>query len=122
MKQQPSSFRRAKNDESRHVHFGLAHVRWGLASEKGLYGRLEAAVRTRAASLHGVGGVPAPLQDALTILAAGRSEPGRVMSGHEAFQELLQTMHESRVRRLGHAGFTPEQAQIISELHSPNFM
>ena len=23
--------RRAKNDESRHVHFGLAHVRWGLA-------------------------------------------------------------------------------------------
>lgn len=63
--------RRAKNDESRHVHFGLAHVRYGLSNEPGLYGRLEAAVRRRAAALHGIAGVPAPLQDALTLLAAG---------------------------------------------------
>src|SRR5213078_1722737 len=92
--------RRAKNDESRHVHFGLAHVRYGLANDPNLYGRLEAAVRRRAAALQGVNGVPAPVQDALTILAAGGTEPGAVARGHEAFRELLETMHLSRMRRL----------------------
>jgi hypothetical protein len=113
---------RAKNDESRHVHFGLAHVRCGLANDPGLYRRLEAAVRSRAAGLHGVGGVPAPLQDALTILAAGSAEPRAVARGHESFRELLVTMHESRVRRLEHAGFNSQQAEMISQLHTPNFM
>ena len=114
--------RRAKTDESRHVHFGLAHVRYGLANDPNLYGRLEEAVRRRAAALHGVAGVPAPVQDALTILAAGSAEPEAVARGHEAFRELLDTMHASRMRRLQNAGFTPQQAESISELHTPNFM
>jgi TusA-related sulfurtransferase len=113
---------RAKSDESRHVHFGLAHVRYGLTNDPSLYARLEGAVRRRAAALHGMGGVPAPIQDALTILAAGSSEPQAVARGHEAFRELLETMHLSRIRRLEHAGFTLEQAETISELHTPNFM
>ena len=114
--------RRAKADESRHVHFGLAHVRHGLAHDPKLYDRLESAVRRRAAVLHGVDGVPAPLQDALTILAAGGAEPRQVARGHERFRELLETMHSSRIKRLQHAGFTPEQAETISRLHTPNFM
>ena len=32
------------------------------------------------------------------------------------------TMHEGRMKRLAHAGFTPEQAQTLSDLHTPNFM
>lgn len=84
--------------------------------------RLEAAVRRRAATLAGIGGVPAPVQDALTIYAAGASEPRRVARGHEAFRELLAAMHEGRTRRLRSAGFTAEQASTISELHTPNFM
>lgn len=114
--------RRARNDESRHVHFGLAHVRHALAHDASLYGRLEHAVRTRAATLAGIGGVPAPVQDALTLLAAGGTEPGQVARGHEAFRELLETMHESRMKRLLHAGFTAEQAEAISTLHTSNFM
>ncbi|MGI9168436.1 MAG: ferritin-like domain-containing protein [Pyrinomonadaceae bacterium] len=114
--------RRARSDESRHVHFGMAHVRFGLTTDPTLYGRLEAAVRRRAAGLHGIGGVPAPLQDALTILAAGSAEPGAIARGHESFRQLLETMHLSRIRRLGHAGFTHQQAELISELHTPNFM
>jgi hypothetical protein len=113
---------RARNDESRHVHFGLAHVRHGLINDPILYARLEAAVRKRAAALHGIGGVPAPVQDALTILAAGGTEPLAVARGHEAFRDLLETMHSSRIRRLQYAGFTAEQAELISELHTPNFM
>ena len=114
--------RRARNDESRHVHFGLAHVRHALAHDASLYRRLEEAVRARAATLAGTGSVPAPVQDALTMLAAGGPEPERVARGHEAFRELLETMHQSRIKRLLHAGFTPEQAETISALHTPNFM
>jgi TusA-related sulfurtransferase len=113
---------RARADESRHVHFGLSHVRAALAADPSLYGRLQGAVRRRAATLHGVGGVPGPLQDALTVLAAGGTEPAAVARGHEAFRALLDEMHEGRLRRLRHAGFDAEQAQAISDLHTPNFM
>jgi len=114
--------RRARNDESRHVHFGLTHVRAGLAADPTLYGRLEAVVRRRAGALRGIDGVPAPLQDALTVLAGRSTEDRALARGHEAFRELLETMHLNRIRRLGYAGFTPEQAELISELHTPNFM
>jgi TusA-related sulfurtransferase len=114
--------RRARNDESRHVHFGLAHIRHGLSHDETLYRRLETAVRRRATSLAGAGSVPSPVQDALTILAAGGTEPRRVAQGHEAFRDLLDAMHQSRIKRLMHAGFDAEQAETISKLHTPNFM
>jgi TusA-related sulfurtransferase len=114
--------RRTRADEARHVHFGIAHVRHALSVDPAAGGRLESAVRRRAAALHGIDGVPAPIQDALTILAAGGDEPARVARGHEAFQQLLVDMHEGRLKRLEHAGFTPAQAHVLSELHTPNFM
>ncbi|MDA1050391.1 MAG: ferritin-like domain-containing protein [Planctomycetota bacterium] len=114
--------RRARNDEARHVRFGLVHVRHALAHDASLYGRLEAAVRKRAVSLSNVGGAPEPLQDGLTVLAAGSTDSKSIARGHDAFRELLHTMHASRVKRLEHAGFTTEQAQNLSDLHTPNFM
>jgi TusA-related sulfurtransferase len=113
---------RARNDEARHVHFGLVHVRHALVHDATLYSRLEAAVRRRAATLSNVGGAPEPLQDGLTILAAGSTDSKAIARGHDAFRELLHTMHASRVKRLEHAGFTAEQAQTLSDLHTPNFM
>jgi TusA-related sulfurtransferase len=114
--------KRARNDEARHVHFGLAHVRHALAHDDTLYARLEEAVRRRAAALAGISNVPAPVQDALAIYAAGGSDPRRVARGHDAYRELLAVMHEGRIRRLCSAGFTAEQANTISDLHTPNFM
>ena len=114
--------RRTRADESRHVHFGMLHVRHALSVDAGLYGRLEAAVRRRAATLSGVGGMPAPLADALTILAARGTDPSSVARGHEALRGLLDTMHEARQKRLLHAGFSPAQAETLSSLHTPNFM
>jgi hypothetical protein len=113
---------KARVDETRHVHFGLAHVRHALGCDPSLYGRLEAAVRKRAATMASAGGVPAPLADALTILAAGGADPRGVRKGHDAFRELLETMHANRTKRLEHAGFSPEQAKTLSDLHTPNFM
>jgi TusA-related sulfurtransferase len=114
--------RRARADETRHVHFGMAHVRHALAHDPTLFPRLEAAVRKRAATLSGVGGVPAPVADSLVILAARGNDAANVHKGYEAYQELLHVMHENRVKRLLTAGFTPEQAQTLSDLHTPNFM
>jgi hypothetical protein len=113
---------RARADETRHVHFGLAHVRHALKHDVSLYGRLEAAVRKRAATMASAGGIPAPLADALTVYAAGGDDPRGVRKGHDAFRELLEIMHDNRVKRLEHAGFSPEQAKTLSDLHTPNFM
>ena len=114
--------KRARLDEARHVHFGLAHVKHALQYDSTLYGRLESAVRRRAATLHGAGGTPAAVQDALTILAARGTDPQAVARGHDAYRELLRSMGENRIRRLENAGFTPEQAKTLSDLHTANFM
>jgi hypothetical protein len=114
--------RRARTDEARHVHFGLAHVRHALAHDPSLAGRLESAVRRRSAQLQGLTGVPAPVQDGLTILAAGSTDPSAVARGHDQFRELLSVMHGARIKRLVHAGFTAEHAEVLSGLHTPNFM
>ena len=113
---------RAGNDETRHVHFGLVHVRHALAHDAGLYQRLENAVRQRAAKMANTGGVPEPLQDGLTILAAGNTTTRDIARGHDSFRQLLDTMHTNRIKRLEHAGFTTAQANRLSELHTPNFM
>lgn len=113
---------KARADEARHVHFGLAHVRHALATDPTTADRLEAAVRRRSARMGDVAGVPAPLQDALTILAARGTEPRSVARGHEAYRGLLHEMAENREKRLVHAGFSPGRAQALSDLHTPNFM
>jgi TusA-related sulfurtransferase len=114
--------RRARADETRHVRFGLVQVKHAMAADATVYARLEAAVRRRAAAMHDAGGVPAPLQDALTVLAARGTEPAAVRRGHDAYRALLDEMHENRVRRLVQAGMTSEQAATLSGLHTPNFM
>ena len=114
--------RRARADETRHVHFGQAHVRHAMGRDPTLAGRLEAAVRRRAATMAEAGGVPAPLADALVVLAAGGDDPAAIARGHEAFRELLHDMHEARIKRLAAAGFDAAGAQLLSDLHTPNFM
>ena len=115
--------RKARLDEARHVRFGIAHVRHALACDPVLFKRLEHAVRQRSARLtDSGGGVPAPIQDALTILAARGTDPQSVRRGHEAYQALLDEMHGDRVKRLLSAGFTTEQSESLSGLHTPNFM
>jgi hypothetical protein len=114
--------RRARIDEARHVHFGIAHVRHALAADASLFARLEAAVRRRAATLPASGAVPGAIQDALTIYAARGDDAPSVARGHEAFRELMSEMFAARVTRIETAGFTRGQAEVLSGLHTPNFM
>jgi TusA-related sulfurtransferase len=113
--------RRARADEARHVHFGLGHVRHALAHDPALAGRLEQAVRRRAAVMRGET-IPAAVQDALTMLAARDTDPASVARGHEAYRALLETMHGNRLRRLLSLGFAEPTAAAMSALHTPNFM
>jgi hypothetical protein len=113
--------RRARVDEARHVHFGLVHVRHALVHDPDLYPRLERLVRARSAKLPQQA-VPAPLQDALTILAGRGTDFRSIRRGHEQFRALLDDMHQARKKRLLSAGLSADQAETISTLHTPNFM
>src|SRR5262245_12830622 len=114
--------RRARADETRHVRFGMAHVRYYLGQDPTHYEELRAAVHQRAAVMSSVTEVSPRIQEALAILAAGGLDPARLGEGMRKVRELIAEMHEHRLHRLGVAGFTPEQAEEISRLHTPNFM
>jgi TusA-related sulfurtransferase len=114
--------RRARADETRHVRFGMAHVRYYLGQDPTHYDELHAAVRQRAAVMASVTEVSPRIQEALAILAAGGLDPARLGEGTRAVRELIAEMHEHRLRRLEVSGFTAEQAEEISRLHTANFM
>lgn len=114
--------RRTRVDEARHVHFGMAHVRYYLEHEPGGVDALTAAVRERAAYMTSVTAVSPMLQQALAILAAGSLAPEALAMGVERMRRLMETMHENRVKRLAGTGFTAAQAEALSRLHTPNFM
>jgi TusA-related sulfurtransferase len=114
--------RRARADETRHVRFGIAHVRYYLGQSPEHFQELLAAVRQRAAVMSSVTEVSPRIQEALAILAAGGLDPVRLGEGTRKVRELIAEMHEHRMKRLEVSGFTPEQAGEMSRLHTPNFM
>jgi hypothetical protein len=113
--------RRARVDEARHVHFGLEHVRTAIEADPSVMRRLKSLIARRAATI-GEAGMPAPLLDALVVLAGGGDAPTELRRGHAALRELLDTMHVQRQKRLARAGFDEEAAERLSALHTPNFM
>jgi TusA-related sulfurtransferase len=114
--------RRTCADAERHVQFGVAHVALVVSRDASVVKHLEAAVRRRADGLEGVSGLPAPVEDALTILAARGTEPRAVAQGHAAFRGLLQAMHRRRVALLQQIGLAPALAEALSRLHSRSLM
>jgi TusA-related sulfurtransferase len=114
--------RRARADETRHVHFGMAHIRHYLAHASSHYDKLLAATRQRAEFMQSVTEVSPRIQDALAVLAAGGIAPEKVRAGIAQVRGLIAEMHSHRLQRLRAAGFTDAQAEEISNLHTPNFM
>ena len=114
--------KRARADETRHVKFGMAHVRYYLGEDPVHYEELRLAVKKRAAVMASVTEVSPRVQDALAVLAAGGLDPARLGGGMQKVRGLIAEMHDHRLKRLVQAGFTPEQADEMSRLHTPNFM
>jgi hypothetical protein len=112
----------ARQDESRHVAFGMAHLEHQLAIEPALRDRLRAAVERRHDVLLETVGLNQQVFDAMAVLAAGAWTPSAIARGYAAVARLQADMDEGRQRRLVHLGFPPDEAAALSALHTRNFM
>lgn len=114
--------RRARQDETRHVRFGIAHAKYALEADANAARRFGSAVEARAEFLKSVSGVGALIEESLIIYAGGGMNPSSLRAGTLRVAELYETMHTNRVKRLAAAGFGIDQADHMSRLHTPNFM
>ena len=114
--------RRARNDEGRHVAYGVAHVRHHLQEHPAKVDDLIAAAEERSAALQATTGANPMLMEALAVLAGGGDTPDQLATGVESVRALYRTMDEQRVQRMSQIGLDLETAKRISEVHTPNFM
>jgi hypothetical protein len=112
----------ARQDEGRHVAFGMAHLEHQAALDTSLQHRLRAAVERRHDVLLETVGLNQEVFDAMLLLAAGSWEPSAIASAYAAVEELQRGMDEGRQRRLVRLGFPPGDAATLSALHTRNFM
>tara|TARA_R110002073_G_scaffold47541_3_gene128758 strand:- start:359 stop:1558 length:1200 start_codon:yes stop_codon:yes gene_type:complete len=109
-------------DEARHVAFGVAHLKHHVSEDPTLLGRLADAIERRHNDLVNTAGLNEEVFDALVLLAAGSWQPATLRSGWEKVQVLIEDMGQGRIHRLCKIGFDKRTAQILSALHTRNFM
>lgn len=114
--------KRARQDESRHVRFGITHLGFYLQRDAAHSQKLLRAVQDRADYMKSVSGVNPLVQDALVFLAGGGDSPEQIRRGMQRVYQLYKRMHKNRVQRLQAIGLSFDQAEEISVLHTPNFM
>ena len=112
----------ARQDESRHVAFGMAHLEHQAALDGTLRPRLRSAIERRHDVLMETVGLNQEVFDSLVLLAAGSWQPEAIARGYAAVEELQHAMDEGRQRRLTRLGFPPAEAAALSALHTRNFM
>jgi hypothetical protein len=114
--------RLARQDEARHVAFGVAHLQHQSKVDPTLRGRLRAAVERRHDALVDTAGLNQDVFDALVVLAAGEWTPAAIRRGYQQVRALQQDMDEGRQHRLLRLGFPADEAAELSSLHTRNFM
>ena len=112
----------AAQDEARHVAFGLAHLKRHASRDRELHGRLSAAIEHRHDQLEHTAGLNEEVFDALVVLAAGRWEHEAIGRGFDKVLKLKQDMDRGRRQRLRKLGFSDEESERLSSLHTRNFM
>src|SRR5262249_30401564 len=112
----------ARQDESRHVAFGMAHLEHQVALDPMLLARLRGAIERRHDVLMETVGLNQEVFDALVILAAGAWTPEAIGRGYRAIEGLQVEMDQGRQRRLARLGFPIDEAAALSALHTRNFM
>jgi hypothetical protein len=112
----------AAQDEARHVAFGMGHLQYLIALDPNTRGRLSAAINRRHDALSQTAGLNEEVFDALAILAAGAWTTQAIAQGFEKLQLLKREMEIDRTGRLEKLGFNPEEASVLSALHTRNFM
>ena len=112
----------AARDESRHVAFGMVHLRERLKKEPGFKSTLANAIEQRNESLKNSGGINEDVFDSLIIIGAGGISPELLPKGFQRVQDLIQKMQDGRTLRLENLGFDRKKAEYLSSLHTKNFM
>ena len=118
-------FKMARQDEGRHVGYGVSHIAYHLKHDPALVVKLYQAAESRAAFLRQAAGASPFVQHALAVLAGGGSSPEQIAQGRQRVKMLYKEMHETRIKRLLQVGFDRAMAERISDLHGgavPNFM
>ncbi|MFF4895208.1 ferritin-like domain-containing protein [Streptomyces sp. NPDC001068] len=114
--------RLVRQDEARHVAFGVGHLEHRAAVDPPLRGRLRAAVERRHDALRDTAGLNQDVFDSLVLLAAGSWAPRDIAHGWRAVRRLQTEMDEGRRHRLARLGFPDDEAAALSALHTRNFM
>ena len=114
--------RLAARDEARHVAFGMAHLMQRLEQQPQLRATLGHAVQSRNDALSATSGLNEEVFDALILLAAGELTPAAIAAGYLRVQQLMLDMATGRQARLEKLGFDKADAQLMSSLHTRNFM
>jgi hypothetical protein len=108
---------RTRQDEARHVGYGVSHVRYLLREAPGLAEELLEAAEERASFLRATSGANPFLQRSLATLAGGGGQDEQLERGAERVREFYKKMHETRIHRLTLAGLDERTARKIAELH-----
>ncbi|MBV2355694.1 ferritin-like domain-containing protein [Streptomyces sp. J2-1] len=111
-----------RQDEARHVAFGVGHLEHRAGVDPRLHGRLRAAVERRHDALIGTAGLNRDVFDSLVLLAAGSWAPEDIRRGWQAVARLQTDMDDGRRHRLSRLGFPDDEAAELSALHTRNFM
>ncbi|MCZ6633326.1 MAG: DUF455 domain-containing protein [bacterium] len=118
-------FKLVRQDEGRHVGYGVSHFRYHIERDPSVRERLAEAAERRTAFLQQASGSSPFVLQAMMILAGGGASPEQMEKGRALVRDLYATMHKTRVRELVRVGFEKEMAEQISDLHGSgvrNFM
>jgi hypothetical protein len=119
------TFKLARQDEGRHVGYGISHFSYHIEQDPTIMDQLLAAAEERTMFLQQASGSSPFVLKAMMTLAGGGTHPEQLAKGRDRVRELYAEMHNKRVRELVAIGFERSAAERISELHGSgvqNFM
>ena len=108
---------RTRQDEARHVGYGVSHVRYLLQEDPSMEDELLEAAEERASFLRASSGANPFLQRSLATLAGGGSSDELLEKGAARVREFYGKMHETRIHRMTTAGLSEATSKRIAELH-----
>ena len=108
---------RTRQDEARHVAYGVAHARQLLQEDPSMAEVLQEAAEERSSFLRATSGINPFVQRALGILAGGGTSEEQFQNGLDRVRDFYRRLHQTRINRLMVAGLPEPTARRISELH-----
>lgn len=111
-----------RKDESRHVAYGMAHMKSVLEQNPKKIHALKETTFKRKAYMDELNAESTLLIESMSMLAGGNLSVAGYKHGFEAVEQLKKKMNVNRIKRLVEIGIDEDLAHDISQVHTPNFM